>query len=232
MPDSEEFIVWRTARPRELLYNGKVVPLPDNWVLVKSGDAGLTRRLKNSGAPFWVLVHKRRNRIEKIGLFMDKECVEAVKAELDAERATPEYQKQLESSRRAREKKQKLYEADFYEAVLNYLNFAPCYHDIAEKMANLVCARAVPVGSGTVARTATIPIEQRAEAAVIAWMRHQTTSYDSITIARVKGERRAVRKQLAALSRQILAVYRKGEPVMQGCPLYKAVMESAAEYAE
>jgi aminoglycoside 6'-N-acetyltransferase I len=41
MPDSEEFIVWRTARPRELLYNGKVVPLPDNWVLVKSGDAAV-----------------------------------------------------------------------------------------------------------------------------------------------------------------------------------------------
>ena len=51
MATEEEFIVWRTARPRELLYNGKVVPLPDNWILIKSGDAGLTRRLKRCGAP-------------------------------------------------------------------------------------------------------------------------------------------------------------------------------------
>lgn len=53
---------------------------------------------------------------------------------------------------------------------------------------------AVPVGSGTVARTQLIPLEQRAEAAVIAWMRHQTTAYDRMSIARIKGERREVRR--------------------------------------
>lgn len=223
MAEAEEFIVWRTARPRELLYNGKVVTLPDNWQLIKSGDAGLTRRLKSCGAPYWVLVHKRRNRIEKCGLFMDRETAEAVKAELDAERATPEYQKQLDSSRRSREKKQKIYEADFFAAVMQFLNFAPCYCDLAEKMAERICAHAVPVGSGTVARTATIPIEQRAEAAVIAWMRHQTTAYDSMYIAKIKGERRMVRRQLAAASRELLQRYRRGEAVDSSCPLYAAL---------
>ena len=106
MSESDEFIVWRTARPREVRYEGRCVMLPDNWVLVKSGDAGLTRRLKSCGAPFWTLVHKRKNRIEKIGIFIDKDTADAVKAELDAERETPEYQKKLESSRRSREKKQ------------------------------------------------------------------------------------------------------------------------------
>ena len=225
MAECEEFTVWRTARPKELLYNGKVVPLPDNWALVKSGDAGLTRRLKNCGAPYWVLVHKRRNRIESLGIFMDKDTAEAVKAELDAERETPEYQKQLASSRRAREKKQKRYEQDFYQAVLDFLNFAPCYLEFAEKMAYLVTEHAVPVGSGTVARTSTIPVEQRAEAAVIAWMRHQTTAYDQMVIARVKGERRAVRRQLAATSREILKRYRNGEAVLPECPLFAALQE-------
>lgn len=225
MPETEEFIVWRTARPREVLYNGKVVALPDNWTLIKSGDAGLTRRLKSCGAPYWTLVHKRRNRIENIGLFMDKDTAESIKQELDAERATPEYQKQLASSRRARERKQLRYEAEFFDAVLNYLGFAPCYQELAEKMAHLVVDHAVPVGSGTVARTSTIPIEQRAEAAVIAWMRHQTTAYDSMSIANVKGERRAVRRQLASLSRRILERYRKGEAVMPGCPLYGLLIE-------
>lgn len=35
--------------------------------------------------------------------------------------------------------------------------------------------RRAPVGSGTLARTRPLPIERRAEAVVIAWMRHQTT---------------------------------------------------------
>ena len=225
MANSEEFIVWRTARPRELLYNGKVVPLPDNWTLVKSGDAGLTRRLKACGAPYWVLVHKRRNRIENIGLFIDKDTAEAVKAELDAERETPEYQKQLASSRRSRAKKQLQYENDFFMAVLEFLDFAPCYAELAEKMAKLVADHAVPVGSGTVARTSMIPIEQRAEAAVIAWMRHQTTAYDHMVIARVKGERRAVRRQLASGSRELLRRYRRGEALLPDCPLYAALQE-------
>jgi hypothetical protein len=50
--------------------------------------------------------------------------------------------------------------------------------DLANQMAWAVTDHATPVGSGTVARTKRIPVEQRAEAAVIAWMRHQTTGYD------------------------------------------------------
>ena len=38
-----------------------------------------------------------------------------------------------------------------------------------------------------ISANAGIPIEQRAEAAVIAWLRHQTTAYDHMTIERVKG---------------------------------------------
>jgi hypothetical protein len=51
-----------------------------------------------------------------------------------------------------------------------------------------VTDHATPVGSGTVARTKRIPVEQRAEAAVIAWMRHQTTGYDGMVIPRIKGK--------------------------------------------
>jgi hypothetical protein len=46
----------------------------------------------------------------------------------------------------------------------------------------VVTTHAAPVGSGTVARTERIPIERRAEAAVIAWMRHQTTAYDNLAL--------------------------------------------------
>ena len=83
---------------------------------------------------------------------------------------------------------------------------------------------AVPVGSGTVARTERIPLAARAEAAVIAWMRHQTTAYDHMHIARIRGERRNVRRELAAGSRKLLDRYRNGEPVdPESCPLTQAL---------
>ena len=90
-------------------------------------------------------------------------------------------------------------------------------------MARAVTDHATPVGSGTVAKTKRITVEQRAEAAVIAWMRHQTTGYDGIVIARVKGRRREVRRMLAQRSKELLARYRRGEQVPEECPLKKAL---------
>ena len=93
-------------------------------------------------------------------------------------------------------------------------------------MARAVTDHATPVGSGTVARTKRIPVEQRAEAAVIAWMRHQTTGYDGMVIPRVKGKRREVRRMLARRSHELLDGYRRGEAVPEGCPLQKALVSA------
>ena len=82
---------------------------------------------------------------------------------------------------------------------------------------------ATPVGSGTVARTKRISVEQRAEAAVIAWMRHQTTAYESMKIPRIKGKRREVRRMLAQRSKELLDRYRTGASVSDECPLYQAL---------
>ena len=41
---------------------------------------------------------------------------------------------------------------------------------------------ATPVGTGTVARIERIPMNERAEAAVIAWLRHRTTAYNETII--------------------------------------------------
>ena len=73
------------------------------------------------------------------------------------------------------------------------------------------------------ARTKRIPVEQRAEAAVIAWMRHKTTGYDSMAIPRVKGKRREVRRMLAQRSKELLARYRRGETNNAACPLQVAL---------
>lgn len=68
-----------------------------------------------------------------------------------------------------------------------------------------------------------IPLEKRAEAAVIAWMRHQTTAYDQMVILRIKGKRREIRRMLATRSREILGAYRRGDSISVGCPLGKTL---------
>jgi hypothetical protein len=128
-----------------------------------------------------------------------------------------------QSDARRREKAQAEYVEGFLGAVVTFLGFHAKYTDLADRMARAITDHATPVGSGTVARTKRIPIEQRAEAAVIAWMRHQTTGYDGMVIPRVKGKRREVRRMLARRSHELLARYRRGEPVPEECPLRKAV---------
>ena len=80
-------------------------------------------------------------------------------------------------------------------------------------VAGVLTGHATPVGGSTVARTERIPIHEWAKAAVIAWMRHQTTAYDQMKIPRIKGNRRETRRLLAEKSRQLLEACRKGLPV-------------------
>ncbi len=115
------------------------------------------------------------------------------------------------------------YVEDFLGAVVTFLGFHPSYADLADRLARAVTQHATPVGSGTVVRTERIPVEQRAEAAVIAWMRHQTTGYDGMAIPRVKGKRREVRRMLARRSQELLQRYRRGEPIGDECPLREAL---------
>ena len=106
-----------------------------------------------------------------------------------------------------------------------FLDFHSNHASLADNLARAVTDHATPVGSGTVARTKRIPVEQRAEAAVIAWMRHQTTGYDDMVIPRVKGKRREVRRMLARRSKELLSQYRQGKAISENCPLRKALAE-------
>lgn len=220
--NANDIQIWRTNRPRDFLHNGKTVTIPETWEFVPSGDPGLTRRLKST-AECWTVVHKRKNRIEAIGLWCDAEIIRQVKSDLEAERSNPFYLRKLEQARLARIAKQDAYVVEFRQAVVDFLNFAPQFEELAWDLADAVTDLAVPVGSGTVARTERIPVAQRAEAAVIAWMRHQTTAYDHMYIARIKGERRAVRRELAERSRALLEVYRTGGTPPENCPLKAAL---------
>lgn len=200
---------------------------PQGWACLPPGDAGLTRRVKAAG-PTVTLQEKKGRKVFSRGVWADAQQIEKAKAEMEAMRSTAAYQKKKVADQKRRDAKQEDYTVEFLQAVLEFLDFAPNHAALARRLAKRVTAHATPVGSGTVARTQRIPIEKRASAAVIAWMRHQTTAYDDMKIARIKGERRAVRAQLAAQSRKLLERYRQGKPLSNDCPLYQALHTEAA----
>lgn len=197
--------------------------VPAGWELLPPGDAGLTRRVKAAG-PTWTVKERRGRRVFSQGVWADADQIAQAKAQLDSERSTDAYARRRNQDAARREKKQNEYVANFEDAVIAFLNFDPAYRAIAKQLATQVTEHATPVGSGTVARTQRIPIERRAESAVIAWMRHQTTAYDNLSIPRVKGKRREVRRMLAQQSRQLLIGYRQGHRVDPAqCPLQIAL---------
>lgn len=204
--------------------DGTILNVPERWALLPPGDAGLTRRVKAAG-DHWVVQEKVGRRLFSRGIWAPASMIERLRAQLDAERSTDAYAKRQEAATLRREKTQTEYVEDFHGAVLAFLAFDPRYIEIADRLARAVTEHATPVGSGTVARTKRIPVEQRAEAAVIAWMRHQTTGYHEMAIPRVKGKRREVRRMLARRSQVLLERYRRGEPIGDGCPLRRVLSE-------
>jgi Uncharacterized conserved protein (DUF2293) len=222
---SDSLTVGPTADPRRVrTQDGRVLTVPDGWALLPPGDAGLTRRVKAAG-PTWTVVEKVGRKLFSRGVWAPEAHIVRARAVLDAERATPAYEKKLAAGRERRAREQEQYEVDFANSVLRFLAFSPAWLPHAKRLAVLVAAHATPVGSGTVARTERIPIERRAEAAVIAWMRHQTTTYDDMRIARVKGARREVRRELAEISRAVLDLHRRDVPHgPSACPLCTALV--------
>lgn len=209
--------------------NGTVLDVPPGWELLPPGDAGLTRRVKAAG-PSWTVKQKRGRRTFSLGVWAPADRIAAIRKELEAERSTDAYQKKLAAGRRRREKQQTEYVDDFRAAVVSFLDFDPSYEALETRLATAVAKHATPVGSGTVARTQRISIDRRAEAAVIAWLRHQTTVYDNMRIPREKGMRREVRRMLAEQSRRLLTKYRRGEYVdPQQCPLAKALVDESSK---
>src|SRR4051812_37005924 len=202
--------------------DGRILTAPDGWILLPPGDAALTRRVKAAG-DHWVVAEKKGRKVFSRGIWTDSTAVERIRAELEAERSTEGFAKKKEAGARRREKVQAEYVEDFHGAVVAFLAFHPNHAELAGRLARAVTDHATPVGSGTVARTKRIPVEERAEAAVIAWMRHQTTGYDDMVIPRVKGKRREMRRMLAQRSKQLLAKYRRGVVSGGECPLMAAL---------
>ncbi|MCA9679159.1 MAG: DUF2293 domain-containing protein, partial [Myxococcales bacterium] len=213
-----------TADPRVFIApDGRRLSPPDDWACLPPGDAGLTRRVKAAG-PSWAVIEQRGRKAFSRGLWAPRVHIEQARAALDAERATDAYARRRAADVDRRDRAQAAYVVTFEQEVRGFLAFAPRWAALGDRVARLVAAHATPVGSGTVARTRRIAVDERAEAAVIAWMRHQTTGYDDMKIERVAGRRREVRRELAQLSRAVLDVHRRDVPhAAPSCSLCTAV---------
>lgn len=202
--------------------NGETVKPPADWAFLPAGDAGITRKVSSKGT-YWRVEVKKGRRTFSLGIWAPETTISQARQEVQQIRLTDGYQKKQSHAAERRDKKQAGYETEFCLAIESFLDFDSNYKDLQKKLAFVVTAHAIPVGSGTVARTQMIPIEERASLAVLAWMRHQTTAYENLKIARVKGERRAVRRSLAQQSLELLAAYREGRPASENCPLQNAM---------
>lgn len=207
--------------------DGNILTVPASWILLPPGDAALTRRVKAAG-DHWIVAEKKGRKVFSRGIWAESATIDRIRVELAAERSTEGFAKKKEAAARRRDKVQAEYVEDFFGAIVAFLSFHPNHAELANRLAKAVTEHATPVGSGTVARTKRIPVEQRAEAAVIAWMRHQTTGYDSLVIPRVKGQRREVRRLLARRSHELLERYRREGSIPESCPLKKAMADSSS----
>ena len=202
--------------------NAQKMTPPDDWAFLPAGDAAVTRKVTSKGTVWKVQVKIGRRIISK-GIWASSKIIEQAKNEVEVLRSTDSYQKKLEQGRQRRNRREAEYEKEFFHEVCSFLNFAHIYKDLERKLAEAITAHAIPVGSGTVARTAMITVEERASRAVIAWMRHQTTAYDSMKIPRIKGKRRETRRMLAGYSLELLRGYRNGTDTSPDCPLKKSL---------
>ncbi len=201
---------------------GVMRQIPEAWELLLPGDAALTRRVKAAGEHYVVQERKGRRTFSR-GVWAPASTIRQIAATLQEERSTDSYARRKAADADRRERSQAEYVQEFLAAVVQFLEFHPRYSHLAQQLAQAVTAHATPVGSGTVARTQRISVSQRAEAAVIAWMRHHTTGYDDMFIPRVRGQRREVRRMLAKRSHTLLQTYRRGMEQDEHCPLRKAL---------
>ena len=154
------------------------IEIPEDWEFLAPGDAFVTRRVKAAGV-FWVAWRPRgRNRRHRrrLGLWAPRDAIDAAEAEATA--TADQRSKRREQSARSRDKQESTYRVEFAEAIRRFLAFAPEHADLVEGIATEAANRAGVVGSGRVGRTKLLSLDERAELAARALIRHSHTSYD------------------------------------------------------
>lgn len=226
MPTKTRNFLITKEDPRLKDTSGNIFSVPAGWDNLPAGDASITRKLKSLG-PSWTVQEKKGRKTFSHGVWAASENVATAKLLVDAQRSDPKHQKKLAQAKVRRKEKEEVFGEDFQQAIIQFLNFDLKYQTLVKQLSLRIKQHAVPVGSGTVARSSSVSLEDKAAMAVMAWMRHQTSNYDSIAVPRIKGARRELRRQIAHQSERILGAYRRGDRIdTKTCALYKALQKT------
>ena len=177
----------------------------DHLEFLPSGNATLTRRARKH-SPLSAIVtrfNKRRKRYERRGVLVAAEAIDAAHAQNESDSESRARQRERAAQRRAK------LDAKLVEdmARLILADFPGCPADEAMEIASHTAER----GSGRVGRSAA-GRELNAGAvrlAVIAWIRHQHTEYDSLLMSGI--ERQDARDRIRDELNQVLFRWERAE---------------------
>ena len=117
--------------------DGRVLSVPEGWILLPPGDPALTRRVKAAG-DHWLVQEKRGRKIFSRGIWAPTATVERIRAELAAERSTEGFARRKQAAARRREKVQDEYVENFFDAVVLFLGFHPDHAGLADRRDRLL----------------------------------------------------------------------------------------------
>ena len=141
-PMPASLVLAPTADPLVFLHpDGRRLTPPADWACLPPGDAGLTRRVKAAG-PSWQVIEPRGRKQFSRGLWAPRAHIDAARAALVAERATPSYARRRATDRDRRDRAHEAYVASFEREVREFLRFAPRWTALQDAAAALVRRRA------------------------------------------------------------------------------------------
>jgi hypothetical protein len=152
--------------------------MPEGWEFLPTGDAFVTRRVKAAG-DYWLVWRPRSRSVPHrrlLGLLAPTAAIEAARAEAEA---TLEVRSARQAQgARYRARREDDYRGELAEAIVAFLDFVPEHAELAATIAADAAGRAGEVGSGRVGRTRKLSLDQRAELAARALIRHRHTDYE------------------------------------------------------
>ena len=154
------------------------IETPPGWELLPRGDTFLTRRVKAAG-PYWLAWSPRSaNPSPSTRHRRARAKVRHRRSPSRSRGHRHPARRQRSSGAKQRDRQEATYRSELAAAIVVYLDFAPRHAQLANEIAERAATRAGEVGSGRVGRTRLLTLEQRAELAARADIRHNHTSYE------------------------------------------------------